>query len=85
MNTGAMTTVTGWYSSLGLLSLGGIILKRKRVANPAATVLENIPLMHLSSLLTLQQTFGWCPFSGISTFPYLFMACLTQWGWEGSF
>jgi hypothetical protein len=56
--------------------LGGIILKRIRKANPAATVLENIPLMHLSALLTLQQTFGWCPFSGISTFPYLFMACL---------
>jgi hypothetical protein len=71
MNTAALNTVTGLYSSLELLSLGGIILKRKRIANPAAAVVKNIPLMHISALLTLQQTFGWCPFSGISSFPYL--------------
>jgi len=77
MNTDSLNTVTSWYTPLGLLTLGGIILKRKRVANPAATVIENIPVMHLSALLTLQQNFGWCPFSGIATFPYLFMICLS--------
>ena len=77
MKTDSRNTVTSWYSSLGSLSLGGITLKRKRVAIPAATVVENIPVMHLSALLTLQQTFGWCPFSGIATFQYLFTVCLS--------
>jgi len=77
MNTDALNRVTGWYSSLRLILLGGIILKQKRVTNPAATVFENIPLMHLSAVLPLQQIFRWCPFSGIANFPYLFMVCLS--------
>jgi hypothetical protein len=57
MNTDALNTVTGWYSSLELLSLGSIVLKRNRVAIPTATVVKNFPVIHLSALLLYRSKF----------------------------
>jgi hypothetical protein len=53
-----LNEVAGCYSTLGLLSVGGIILKGNRLAIPATKVAKNFPFMHLSALLTLQQTLG---------------------------